>query len=552
MRLLRKFWRSLPQVVFALMVTACGQGVRVQKAYVPLEPTPLSNPQPGDSACTIPLSGILTRLSAGTAADVVSGSTVQWQLTLNGGCSTQYSLDGGRTLVANPFVFQKTYTQTANGFREQVTATAVYATGRTNPLTQVISSDPFNITAPTANPLVCNIIYPSAPAMVPIDVNGNITTMPLPAYNFGVQIMRNNVAVAGRITDVQSLTNPALPFALPTGYLPTPELPNTTPISLPVIFAKAGFQVLGVTVAAANPAQTGYCVLVFNIMGQLPPPPVIQSFTASTTTVVEGASVIFTWATGGTISECKIYGSLRGYSSPVPTSGSLQLTLSQTESFRLSCRELQSDPITVNTIPRPASISLDFNADNHDPNNPAYMRGQPSPAILFQNLGLPGGRDYGQFFYPGVETASFVSQQLGIDPSRCPQTKLTAEGVTSGAFSNIMFSRAYANGNPMAPLGNVGVFAFGHGGATTEVAVQTNFRTISLRSTFPRFGGVQSPFIFTNGFKVVLGLRTYENFNTHAGVLTLVPGEYVISFSNSMNVFDNAGLGGGLWKAVCN
>lgn len=534
------------------MISACGRGVAKRASVVGPEVIP--SPQPVVSGCVTPISGSLVRpgAGAGAGAELSVGTSVQWQLNLSGGCSTQYSLDGGRTLISNPYVFPKTYTQPVNGFREQLTVTAVYASGTVNPLPQIIISEPFNVTPPPAvAPLACNVIYPVASPTVPVDLNGNITSIPLPAYNFGVQLLRNNVAVAGRIVDVQSLNNPALPFALPTAFLPTPETANTMPVQLPIMFSKAGVQVLGVTVATATPAQTGFCVLVFNIMGQLPPPPVIRTFTASLTSVVEGANTIFSWTTGGTISACKLYGSIRGYSAELPLNGSLEVPIYQTETFRLSCREVDSDPITITAVPRPVSIALNMNGDNKDPNNPMFMSGQPNPPIFFQDLGVPGGNDYGQFFYPGVEITSFVSQQLGIDPGRCPQSKLSPEGATFGSYANISFSRTYHNGNPMAPVGNVGVFGSAHGGATTEVSVRTNFRTISLRSTFPRFGGVQGPFIFSNGFKVVLGLRSYRNINSYAGVINLVPGEHVVDFSNSMNVTNDAGLGGFLWKAEC-
>ncbi len=85
----------------------------------------------------------------------------------------------------------------------------------------------------------------------------DILVIALPVYNFGVQLLRNNAAVAGRISDVQLLGNAGLPFALPTGYLPTPETGNTMPVQLPIMFQKAGTQVLGITVSTAAPAQTG-------------------------------------------------------------------------------------------------------------------------------------------------------------------------------------------------------------------------------------------------------------------------------------------------------
>lgn len=544
---LRHWLRIFIGICTLATVASCGRNLSKRTTNTE-STTPVALPNlPADSGCATPVSGSLTRLLPN--ADVLVGSPVQWQLTLSGGCATQYSLDGINP-ITNPYIFSKTYPQTGT-IRESVLAFALFPNGTKNPLPQTISSDPFTVraAAPVA-PLSCTVLYPN-PTSLSVDANGNITTNPLPLLTFGIQSSRNGTAASARIVSVQSLYGPANGYVLRPGFtVPTAE--SASPIDLPVIFAKAGLYILGINIASQNPDQTGLCTLVYNIVGIPPAPPVITSFTASQNPVVEGSNVILSWTTTGNVSGCRLYGSVRGYSAEVRPNDSLTVTLNLTESFRLDCREIQSPPLVVSTLARPASIALDFAANNTDPNDPSKMRGQPNPPLFFQNLGAPGGVNYGQFFYPGVETTSFVSGQLGIDPARCPQSKFTAEGVTQASVTDIGFSREYANGNPMAPQGNVGVFAFGHGGATAEVALQTNYRTLSLRSTFPRFGGVQSPFIFTNGFKVVIGVRTYENYNSSATVLTLAPGEIARSFSTSINVFDNAGLGGGLWKATCN
>lgn len=541
-----KLSRLLFIAAMTLVLAACGRGFTKKTSVV--GPDALPSPQPVINSCVTPISGTLTRLSAG-GNDVAPGTTVQWQLNLSGGCSTQYSLDRGQTLISNPYIYPKTYTQQSTGQREQMTITAVYASGSVNPLAQVIISDPFNVTAPPAvAALSCNVLYPVAAPTVPVDLNGNITSTPLPAYNFGVQLLRNNVAVAGRIVDVQALGNAGLPFALPTGYLPTPDTGNTMPVQLPVMFSKAGTQVLGITVSTVNPAQTGVCVLVFNIMGQLPPPPVVRTFAAVPTSVVEGASTIFSWTTGGTISACKLYGSIRGYSAELPLNGSLEVPIYQTETFRLSCREVDSDPITITAIPRPDNIDVNLVAGNRDPNM-ASMSGQ---RVSFAPLNSAGGTDYGQFFYGGVEIESIARQELGIATTRCEQIKIQGgAAAANNSFGN--YGNNYYNGDKMRPLGTVGVYAFAHGNGTTQVTAHTNFRNITLRATYTGTdpNGIQSPFILSNGFKVFLGYRTFQGRNSDGAVIALVPGEYVTSFSNSVSPASGAGVATGIWKAVC-
>lgn len=544
------FFCHLTKVLLVLGLTNCGRGVQPKPAISQPSTTPVTS----IFSCSVPVTGSLTRLSPLAGVDITTASTVQWQLTLSGGCSAQYSIDGGRTLITSPYLFQKSYAQVGRT-RESVSAIAVYANSEGGGLAQTISSDPFDVVAPPPlAPLSCVVTAPQPQITVPVDENGTVLA-PLPVVPFSIQVNRGTTPAPARITAFQSLNVPALPVALPTGtQLSSTDSTNGAPILLPLVFSKAGTQVVGLSIASGTaPVQTGSCLIVYNVVGVVQAPPMVRSFTSSFPTVTAGGSTVLSWISTGTVTGCRISGSIRGYSAAVPANGSLEVVgINAAELFRLECKEVSSNPITVAVVPRPNNTTLDFNAGSgfNNPNDLSKMLGQTVPPIPFLDLGRPAGDNYGQFFYPGVETTDFVSRELGIDPNRCPQTKI-AEGAPVLTVNAIPFSRTYVNGNPNLPLGDVGVYAWGHGGAAPMVSVQTNFRTVSLKSTYQRGAGNQSPFIFTNGFKIVLGIRSFYNINSFAAAIGMVPGEVVLNFSTTVNVFDNASLGGGLWKATC-
>lgn len=542
------FRYAVTLMALSSFLVSCGSSQRLTRAagssFNNSPGSPLQN-----SSCTTPITGALRRLSSSPSAELTTGAPVQWELTLSGGCSNQYRLDGVPSVVTSPYLFQKSY-GAGNNQRETVRASAVYADGTLNPLAQAIVSDSFNVVTPVSAPLVCELVASQPTITAPADNTGTLLTATPPAVIFSARTLRQGVPVPSRIRALTQL-NPALPVEYPPALLPMTA--DVATAQIPISFRKAGTHVFALEMASNDGVGLNAvsCVVIYNVVGVVTAPPVIGQFRASVNPVLAGGSTVFTWVTTGNPTGCRLWGSVRGYSNTLPANGSLEIrNITVREEFTFECVEVESTPIVINVVAPPASINLSFNTPNgmNNPNDASKMSGQPSPALTFQDLGSPGGDNYGQFFYPGVEMEAYVNAELGIHTSHCSQVK-AREG--NGLTDSAPYLATYINGNLRLPVGDVGVYAWGHGGADVQVAITTNYRRLSLRSRYNRWAGNQSPYIFTNGAKVVMGLRSLGGINGYATTITLAPGEIVTGFQSSNDVFDNAGLPGGLWRVQC-
>lgn len=536
-------------LVLFVATVGCGPSRPLRRGVaVQASPTPGPIVSPG---CTTPVSGALRRLPNANAP-VLAGATVQWELTLSGGCSTQFRLDGVSATVTSPYLFQKTYSAGANQ-RETVRATAVYSDGAVNPRTQEIVSEPFSVVVPVTAPLTCEVAFNPPTLTVPADSSGNILGAQ-PTLVVSARARREGALVPSRVRALTQLT--ALPVAVMPGVLPVTL--DAAQSVVPVSFSKVGPHVFSLEMASGDGAGPNAlsCIVNYTVTGvvAVPPPPEVRQFTASLNPVLPNDTTVFSWATSGNPTECQLWGSVRGLSAMLPANGSLQVrNITVREDFSLRCRQVESARITINVVAPPPSISMFLDTPNGrtNPSVPGNVSGLPGN-IVFTDLGRPGGADYGQFFYSGAEMEAFVSQQLGIDSSRCiqrPDLKVVGNQVSD----SVIFDNTHENGNLMRPTGTVGVYAWGHGGADVQVTLTTNYRTITLRSRYNRWEGNQSPYIFTNGAKLVLGFRSLSGINGYAATMAaFASGEVVTGFRSSNNVFDPAGLPGGLWRVTCN
>lgn len=180
------------------------------------------------------------------------------------------------------------------------------------------------------------------------------------------------------------------------------------------------------------------------------------------------------------------------------------------------------------------------------------VTGLPS-GFAFSDLGAATGT-YSDFYFQAVESYALIENTLNITSSRCSQSVVTTKS-TNQLYS--MAPLSFTSTTPLSPTGVVGVYAMVFGGGSPRVRVTTSYgRTVSLRSSYVRGAGNQSPYIISNGQKLIMGFRARNDgspvVDGFAGTLSLLTGETVTQWDATLDITNSAGSSSVIQKLTCN
>lgn len=225
-------------------------------------------------------------------------------------------------------------------------------------------------------------------------------------------------------------------------------------------------------------------------------------------------------------------------------------------------------PAVVSAAPAvlPPNIDLFLNTPHgYTVPTDTTVTGLAASGINFTDIGPPTIGP-GNFWYPTVNGANqtveiepYVIGETNVAPPCCRQVNIRrTEG---GSYISPPIAFGGPGTTPQRPKGTVGIYSVGFGGAQVMVKLTTNWgRVIKMSSRYNRWWGNQSPFIITNGTKVVTGWRARKPKSTdgnkgsvdvYATTIQLEPGEVADHFEGSYNTFDSAGCCSNFYTIQC-
>ena len=305
-----------------LALLGCGGKLKILPK-VPVQEVKKSGTQPPDSQLPDPLSCADPLRAAFSAppAFLTSATPVVWSLTLSGGCTSQYQLEGvlagssvlivahvqqdGRFLYPTPKFYPS-----GSGRQETVTVRAFKSDGS---LFQALtmSSIPFNVADPEPGALSCEALVSqplsltgafeynslSNSAKVNVDFSGHIIGPILPELRYVVtflQVPSGGGApqpVSGHIVNVSPLAGSSVSVAAPASFSTSDESSQ----SLTLRFLSSGPN--GVQINVTKGSATAHCQASLNLLNVYPPVPHL-SIGADALTIPNSSATFITWSAG--------------------------------------------------------------------------------------------------------------------------------------------------------------------------------------------------------------------------------------------------------------